>query len=362
MKRMILNLPANRVRRNYIGGAQIDAMEGKSPCCDGEVPEDWIASTVAARNPGLAEVPDEGLAAVTDDAGGSVLLRDLFELFPEHYLGRDHFARIGSQLGFLVKLLDSSMRLHVQAHPTAAFAQEHLNSRWGKLETYVILGVRDGAAGYIRLGFQRPPGLEQWQRIVFEQDIAAMDACFDPVPVQPGEVWVVPGGLPHALGEGLFVVEVMEPTDLVVRCEFEREGIVLPPPARFMQRDPKFALRIFDHTPLSVEQVTKRCRVRPQATRSGPAFAEHQLIGPKQTDCFEIHCLEVTGQATIEKDNHVQVGIITAGCGAVACGPDRLELTRGSRFLTAAAAADILYTAAPDAPLTVITCRPAAPT
>jgi len=34
------------------------------------------------------------------------------------------------------------------------------------------------------------------------------------------------------------------------RGEDEREGIAVPPQARFMQRDPDFALRIFDYTPL----------------------------------------------------------------------------------------------------------------
>ena len=40
----------------------------------------------------------------------------------------------------------------------------------------------------------------------------------------PGDVWIVPGGLPHAIGAGVLMVEVMEPSDWVVRCEFEREG------------------------------------------------------------------------------------------------------------------------------------------
>ena len=30
------------------------------------------------------------------------------------------------------------------------------------------------------------------------------------------------------------MLEIMEPSDLVVRCEFEREGIVVPEDGRFM--------------------------------------------------------------------------------------------------------------------------------
>jgi len=34
----------------------------------------------------------------------------------------------------------------------------------------------------------------------------------------------IPGGILHAIGEGIFMVEIMEPSDLAVRFEFERAG------------------------------------------------------------------------------------------------------------------------------------------
>ena len=156
--RFLLELPANRVRRNYSGGALLDGLEGLPDPEDGDRPEDWIASTVQARNPGLEEIPNEGLATVRDESGTVHFLRDLFAADPAHYLGQQHFDHLGPELGFLTKYLDSGMRLHVQAHPTAEFAQRHLSSRWGKLETYVVLGVREAGRGYLRLGFQRAPG------------------------------------------------------------------------------------------------------------------------------------------------------------------------------------------------------------
>ena len=53
-----------------------------------------------------------------------------------------------------------------------------------------------------------------------KQDKARMDGCFEKIPVQVGEVWYIPGGMPHAIGEGITMLEMMEPSDLVVRCEF----------------------------------------------------------------------------------------------------------------------------------------------
>ncbi len=361
MKRMLLPLPPNRVRRNYRGGRQLDELEGGPHPADSDRPEDWIASTVEARNPGLAEVHGEGLARVVDPDGHAGYLRDLFARHGEHYLGRSHLDALGPELGFLTKLLDSAMRLHVQAHPTAAFAREHLNSRWGKLETYVILAVREGCDGYVRLGFQRSPGAQEWKRIVLEQDMAAMDACFDPVPVAPGEVWVVPGGMPHAIGEGLLVMETMEPTDLVVRAEFEREGIVVPPQGRFMGHDADFALEIFHHESLSVERVRDRCRVPPTALGEEAGLRTERLIGPEQTDCFVIERAAASGPADLPPAGAVRVAVAWGGRGVARAGAECVELRRGSRLLIAAATGPVRLEPEPGQPIELLICRPGAP-
>lgn len=352
----LLELPANRTRRNYRGGLLLDQLRGQSPAQDNNQPEDWIASTVEARNPGLDPVPHEGLATVRIQ-DQTFLLRDLFKRYGEHYLGPAHVRSLGPQLGFLMKLLDASMRLHVQAHPTAAWAQQHLNSRWGKLETYLIVGVRPGHDGHIRLGFQHPPTPQEWRRIVFEQDIAAMDACFEPVPVQVGEVWLVPGGLPHAIGAGLLVVEVMEPTDWVVRCEFERLGIVVPPAARFMGRDPELAMQIFDYQRWSVPEAQQRWRITPQVLHEDAGHREELLIGPAQTGCFENRRWVFETSATLQRPSVVEIGLVLEGQGTIEAGGRHLSVSRGSTFLLAAAAKQVKFHAHAR-PLTVMTCRP----
>lgn len=358
MKTPLLSLSPNRVRRNYRGGATLDALAGVANPSDGNRPEDWIASTTAAVNPGLPPIADEGVSRVSGPDGQLRLLTELFNSEPGYYLGADHVARVGRQPGFLVKLLDSSIRLHVQAHPTAAFARKHMNSRWGKLETYVILAARPGIEPYIRLGFQRPPSPAEWRRIIMEQDIRAMDACFDRIPVEIGDVWLVPGGLPHAIGEGVLMQEVMEPTDLVVRCEFEREGIVVPPQARFMQRDPDFALRIFDYTPLSIETVRERCRLAPRLMDASSAMTREQLIGPRESECFAIARLTFTGPSAFTSGGRVGIVVIAAGSGTVSADDRRLEVRQGSAFLVAASAPEIRVAPAGPAPLQLLISSP----
>lgn len=276
-----------RVRRGYRGGALLDARTGLVPR-DGDRPEDWIASAVTAVNPGLPPEPGEGLTLLTPaDGGAPTTLAALLAAHPRELLGEPHLARHGANLGFLAKLLDSAMRLHVQAHPTRQFAQTRMNAPYGKLEAYVILAVRPGTEGWIRLGFQHSPGRERWREIVAGQDVAAMDACFERIPVVPGEVWLVPGGWPHAIGPGVLMLEVMEPSDLVVRCEFEREGIVVPPAARFMGRDLEFCLDVFDYTERSVAEVQRVGRLAAAPVDASGA-ASATLIGPQHTECFSV--------------------------------------------------------------------------
>src|SRR5690606_19083178 len=106
---------------------------------------------------------------------------------------------------------------------------------------------------------------EQFRHWVETQDIAALESCFDRISVQPGETWLLPGGMPHALGPGVFMIEIQEPSDLVARFEFERAGYVLPESARFMDRGIDLALDMLDFTAWPAAEVATQFRCAPAA-------------------------------------------------------------------------------------------------
>ena len=359
MKHPLLPLLPNRVRRNYAGGRELDRWEKLPAPTDGPRPEDWLASTTVAINRGMPDVPQEGLGRTTGDDGRMHFLADLFRKHGEFYLGRDHLARLGPDLGFLAKLLDSSMRLHTQVHPTREFARQHLNSPYGKLECYVILAVRPGSPGDIRLGFQHAPTRDAWREIVATQDIARMDACFEPIPVQPGQVWWVPGAMVHALGAGLLLLEVMEPSDLVVRCEFEREGIVVPPAARYMGRDLEFCLDVFDYTARTREEVGTMCRVEPVLISQSAAHEESRGLAYEKTRCFEVRRLLVKTPYALPAAGHCRLAVVAQGQGAVTLAGRAIPLAPGARFFLAAGAEHARITPVSGAPLELWICQPA---
>lgn len=340
----IFKLPPNRVWRTYPGGKMLDIREGKSDPQDTQFPEDWIASTTIAVNKGREHLTEEGLSAVEVN-GQSYLLRELIKQFPDQMVGKPHASQFGAHTRFLLKFLDSSIRLHLQAHPTIPFAQKHLNSNSGKTEAYVILSIREGVRNpYIYLGIQHPMSPESFKQAITEQDTEALLTCFEKISIQPGDVFIVPGGMPHAIGEGVLMIEIMEPTDFAVRLEFERGGIVLPEEARFMGRDVDFATDMINFTPKSVEQVRTQHFCTPALLDQQSGGKSLQLIGPEQTPCFSVQKLEIE-TAYEQTTDSFYVGIVTSGKGQMICGETSVELAEGDRFFVCYEADTIQYIA-----------------
>jgi mannose-6-phosphate isomerase class I len=125
-----------------------------------------------------------------------------------------------------------------------------------------------------------------------------------------------------------------------------------------MGRQPDFALRIFELTAQSAEQIAARCRVEPRILREGDGWREELLIGPQQTDCFTITRLQVTANAEVPKPPCVQVAVVVSGAGIVSAGEDRLEVRAGANLLAAAAAEALTWSPANAEPLAVLLCRP----
>ncbi len=332
----IIPLPPNRVWRTYIGGKSLDELSGENSPSDSHFPEDWIASLVTAVNPGREHFLDEGLSSISVE-GNTTLLKDLIENYPEEILGKKHIEKFGLSTSFLIKFLDSAIRLHIQCHPTIPFAKQFLNSNFGKTEGYYILGTRDDVdTPFIYLGFQNPPSKEKLKDAIEKQDIEFLESCFEKIPVKKGDTFYVPGGLPHAIGEGVFMIEILEPTDLVVRIEFEKAGYTLPESARFMNRGIDFALSMFDYTPIPIEKVKSEYFIKERLLGDYGSAKEFKLFDKTITDCFRMNKLQVEGIFTLKKESFY-ILIVTDGEGQICSGEEKYHVKFGDKFLVPAA-------------------------
>lgn len=203
-------LPANQPERFYRGGAAIAALRGDgAPQAFG--PEDWVASCTTLhgqRDLGLSRLPS------------GTLLRDAVAEHADNWLGAAHLANHGADSALLVKLLDAGQRLPVHCHPSDEFAAAHFDSRYGKTEAWIVVATATEDPS-VYIGFsedQSPETVADW---VARQDSAAMLGALNEVTVRPGDTVFVPAGVPHAIGAGVFIVELQQPTDLSVTLEWK---------------------------------------------------------------------------------------------------------------------------------------------
>lgn len=213
---MPFSLPANQLPdRFYLGGPQIAAFRGAAgaPATGTRVPEDWVASTTT-----LFGESSLGLSALAD----GTVLRDAVAADPELWLGADHVAAFGPDSKLLVKLLDAGQRLPVHAHPDTEFAGAHLGRSHGKAEAWHLL-----EDGEVHVGLRRPIEREAFGALVRDQRVEQMLELLHPLQVAAGDTVFVPPGTLHAIGAGILLVELQEPEDLSVLCEwrdFELDG------------------------------------------------------------------------------------------------------------------------------------------
>jgi mannose-6-phosphate isomerase len=207
-------LPPNGVPRFYRGGPAITALRGVR--FEGErVPEEWVGSTATVfgeRELGLSALP------------GGTLLRDAIGADPEGFLGPEHAARFGADPALLVKLLDAGERLPVHVHPDDEFAAAQLGAPFGKTEAWIVIGV-SGDDPAVHVGFRDDVDAATLARWVSDQDHDALLRALNRVPVTVGDAVFVPAGVPHAIGAGLLIVELQQPTDLSVLLEWDGFGI-----------------------------------------------------------------------------------------------------------------------------------------
>ena len=351
----IIKFGANRVWRTYQGGKQLDIMEGKKSPQDSSFPEDWIGSTVEARNVGREGI-SEGLASVSNDQGERLLFRDLILFHQAALLGGSRSSPRLLEDMPLVKYLDSSTRLHFQVHPTREFAQKRLGRSRGKTEAYVILAIRDDVTEpYIYAGFQRPPTREQLHAWIEDQDIDSIEGCFDKIPVKPGDVFLIPGGRPHAIGEGILLLEIMEPSDLAVRFEFERCGYRIPEEARFMGQDIHTALDVFNLNPVPMNSIEQEFHCKPFLIAEEDGNKLEQLISPSDTSCFTVKRATV-GSRLIREEKTFFLGIVIEGEGSFRAGETVVKLKQWDRFFCPANLVFFGYES--NRGMTVIECYP----
>lgn len=357
--RQPLRMLPNRVWRTYTGGALIDRWRGVEGS-DTHEPEDWIASTVKAVNAGRPESPVEGLARA-DIEPDAPLLASLIQADPTAMLGAAHVQAFGDNPALLVKALDAAERLAIQVHPSRQDAQRYFGSPFGKTEAWYVLNVREDLPepAHVLLGFREhvTPGL--WRQLFERQDIQGMQQALHKIPVQPGDIFLVEGGVPHAIGQGCFLMEIQEPTDYTFRTErITPQGMHLSDQACHQGLGFDTMLSMFHYDPLSREETLARWQHKPRLISGDGGHTLHSLLDAGQTPCFALSRLQVHGSHTMKATGAFSIAVVISGEGSVGTEANTLPIAQGESVFLPAAAGDVQWTGQD---MTILYCTPPKP-
>ncbi|NBC18378.1 MAG: hypothetical protein GVY18_13795 [Bacteroidetes bacterium] len=327
----------NRVWRRYHGGELLDTF--LDPAADGEdghFPEDWLASTLPADNNGHTQDPEEGLARVLDTAGNpGMLLCDAVATHGEALLGPDHVQRFGTETGMLCKLRDPAVRLPIQCHPDKSLARELFNSDVGRAECWRILETRriHGEDAYILLGFREGVTREAFAEAVDRQDLPTLASMLHKLVVRPGETYFVPPRMPHALGPGVFALQIQPPADWAIRAERFCGSIELSPEGMWGSLSPRQALDVFAYDGTDQIDLLRRIRPEPLVLQRSDEGYHAELIGSHHTPAFGLWQAEVVGRMKLDLPRGFALVACLAGEGAMHWSNGSREIQTGDYFL-----------------------------
>ena len=200
---------------------------------------------------------------------------------------------------------------------------------------------------------------EEFRRITRAQDTEKQVEALNRLAVRAGEVHLVPAGTPHAIGSGVFVVEVQEPTDYLVNVEYTLGAIRRTEAQCFMGLGFDLGIQCFDCRAMGMDFVRRTPWCRASSTRTIRA-AKKSSSGRRIRPALA-RCGSGCGGTVPDRDRgRCYVGIVIEGQGQL-LGPDiTMPLQPGATFFTPAASQHGVYQAAPGFLLTVIRCFPPA--
>lgn len=292
----------NRVFRVYQGGKLFHDFFG-DPAEDSNYPEEWVASQVRALNSGR-DSETEGLSFIE---GTNLTFAELMSRYKSEMLGDTQ------KFDLLVKILDSAVRLPIQAHPDKSFSREHFRSEYGKTEMWLILQTRPDACIY--LGFKDKIDRTMFARLIEESrtDKNRMVPYLNKIHVRPGDVFLIPPKTVHAIGPGCLILEVQEPTDFTIQPEYWCGDYPLNNYEMYLGLDKETALDCFDFSQFGLD-IVHTAKKAPLPLQNRPGYRKELLIGKSDTPCFQVfrHSLQNTA---FDFDTAPSLFIVTNGTG-----------------------------------------------
>jgi mannose-6-phosphate isomerase len=174
--------------------------------------------------------------------------------------------------------------------------------------------------------------------------------------VEPGDVYFVAAGVPHAIGEGVFMIEVQEPSDWFVLAEYKSFG--MKEEDAHQGRGWKLGFDCFDFTTYPTrEDVQAAFKQTTPVVREEAESYERQLISPEYAEFFGASDCVVRGSLSMPGGTFY-IGIVETGSGYVETNTYQLRLKRGTTFVVPASVSDHQFVSGEETELVITVCYP----
>lgn len=180
-------------------------VEGKDGFSEGNIGECWGVSAVEGYE---SEVVNGNLKGM--------LLTKLASEYGPKLLGNKNVERFGNHFPLLVKFIDAAKDLSVQVHPNDQLASERHNCS-GKTEMWYVIDAEDNAA--LMSGFAKEISREEFAKMAGREILDSLSR-FN---IKGGDLFYLPAGTVHSIGEGAFIAEIQQSSDITYRIyDFDR--------------------------------------------------------------------------------------------------------------------------------------------
>ncbi|WP_374359600.1 class I mannose-6-phosphate isomerase [Streptomyces sp. NP-1717] len=263
--------------------------------------------------------PEAGVL-VGQDAGAQVELpfQLLCVLHPEQFLGTDVHERYGTSFPIRFDYLDTvgGGNLSLHCHPRERYMREHFGWSYTQHETYYVTASEPGARVF--LGLRQDADVDLLRKEVEESAAHGTPLRVEDhvrtFPADPGQLFMIPAGTPHASGAGNLVLEISA-TPYLYSLRFydwlrRASGVPRPLSHRHAFANLDTARRGTD--------VAEDLVQRPRVLREGAGWRE-EVLGALPEMFYAVHrfVLDGTGPAHDDTEGRFHILNVAAGDGVV---------------------------------------------
>lgn len=257
---------------------------------------------------------DNGDCTIKNGTYAGKTLATLWKAHREVFGGID-----GQRFPLLVKIIDAKDDLSIQVHPDDAYAAEHENGSFGKMECWYILDCPENATLVIGHNAKTKEELEdmvnnkRWSDLIRE------------IPVKKGDFIQIDPGTVHAIKGGLTILETQQNSDITYRVyDYDRLSNGQP-----RQLHVKQSLDVITVPAKPVEDSVIH-------VGEGKKNEMQQLI---ECQYYKVFKLDVDGTATVCENAPFLIMSVVEGNGTI----DGQEIKKGSHFIIPAGYGEVKF-------------------